>query len=102
MSWKVTGDTSLLESAQPAITFNSKLDMFVGWAGSDTLYFMRPDYKAHTLSIVSKHIDGGPTATGFYDMDGFLAYLPDHDAYLVFSGMNKDFWLLLPPGSPMH
>jgi hypothetical protein len=100
-SWKVTGDTSLLEVTGPAITFNPKLDMFVAWAGTAKLYFVQPDYRSKTLNIISKRIDNGPSMTEARPMAGWFAYLPDHDAYLAFTAMDRNIWLLLPPGSRM-
>jgi hypothetical protein len=34
-------------------------------------------------------------------MAGFFSYLPDHDAYLAFTVIDRNLWLLLPPGSHM-
>jgi len=100
-SWKVTGDTSILGAEGPAITFNSKLDMFVAWAGTAKLYFAQPDYRTKTLNIISKRIDNGPTMAEARAMVGFFSYLPDRDAYLVFTAMDRNVWFLLPPGSHM-
>ncbi|HET8996445.1 MAG TPA: hypothetical protein VFN42_07235, partial [Acetobacteraceae bacterium] len=100
-SWTVTGDTGILAAAHPALTFNPKLGMFVAWAGGDAVYFLLPDYAAKTLSILVKHIGGGATPQGDYAPDGWFTYLPDHDAYLVFAGMQQDFTLLLPTGARM-
>ena len=102
VSWTVTGDTGILAEAHPALTFNPRLHMFVAWAGGNQVYFLRPDYSAKTLDILYKRIPGGPKPLGYYALDGWFTYLPDHDAYLVFLGMNQDFYLLLPPGSPMR
>jgi len=101
-SWTVTGDTSILAAAHPALTFNPRLDMFVAWNGGDEVYFLRPDYRARKLDIISKRVAGGPSPQGEYALNGLFTYLPDHDAYLVFTGMKQDFQLLLPPGSPVQ
>lgn len=99
-SWTVQGDVTLL-AYNASLLYNPKLDMFVAWAATDKVYFIKLNYQTKTATIVSKHIPGGPTfdLANWAGMAGSLTYIPDRDVYLVFAGSNKDFYLLVPPAS---
>src|SRR5579883_257493 len=95
--WTIRGATSFLSVAWPSLTYNPKLDMFVAWAGGPELFFLKPDYNARRLDVTVKMVPGGPTVDPKHELDGFLTYMPDRDAYLAFSGFDRDFWILKPP-----
>jgi hypothetical protein len=97
-SWTVTGDTTILNTSRaPGITYNPSLKAFVAWAGDDKVYFMYPNYQTKVLDIVSKFdMVGWPTYTG--DLNGKFVYIPEKNAYLVFTGFNTPFYYLIPPG----
>ena len=99
-SWTVAGDTTLLDYPHASLTYNPKIDMFVAWTGTSKVYFVQLNYSTKTATIISKQVPGGPSATYNYGgMAGHLIYIPASDEYLVYTGVNSDFWLLVPPTS---
>lgn len=96
-AWTIRGSRDLLDDPHhPGITYNPKLKAFVAWTGSSVIYFLYPNYKSRTIDIVAKmDIPPGPTESA-NDLDGKFIYIPDMDAYLAFSGVNENFFLLTP------
>lgn len=96
-SWVYTGDTSMLDIADVALTYNPKIKKFVAWAGDDRVFFITPNYATKTLDIITKRVYGNPTST--VGVRHKFTYLPDKDLYVAFVGTNKDFYFLMPNAS---
>jgi hypothetical protein len=94
LTWKVTGEVSMLASDQIALTYNSKLKKFVAWTGGDVIYLLTPNYSTKTLNILAKHVYGNPSSS--VDIATKFTYIPEKDYYLVFVGTDKNFFILKP------
>jgi hypothetical protein len=95
--WQINGATDLLgDPHHVGLTYNSKLKAFVAWTGGAAVYFLYPEYGSKTIRIVAKmDVAAGPAYDG--DLDGKFVYLPGKDSYLAFTGMDSDFYFLVPP-----
>jgi len=92
--WTASGDTDGV-SVPLAMTYNSKLQAWVGWDVRTTLYFFFPDYARKNINIVAKNdLTGGPK--GDSSTTPSFTYLPDHDMYLVNAAWGGNFYLLIP------
>lgn len=99
-NWTITGDTTILETREPGIAYDSKHDMLVGIAnGLNKIYFFDIDEVAGTVNIVSKRFADGDMPKLNAEVDTTFRYLPEFEAFSVYAGVNTDFYLLQSTGA---
>jgi hypothetical protein len=98
--WTASGDTDGV-NVPLAMTYNSKLQAWVGWDAGTTLYFFFPDYKRKNINIVAKDdLSSSPKRNP--DTTASITYIPDHDFYVVNAAWEGNFWLLIPPADAVR
>jgi len=87
-----TGDRDLISRAAPGVAFDPVDEHVVGWVGDGKVYRLDPD----TREWSSVAFAGAPDAesNGTYDR---FAYVPDHDAFVIYSKYHQNAYTFRPP-----